>query len=129
MNQRAIRLVTFLLLVTTASAAERKIVITMDDLPVAPPGRVRSIAQAQRITTGILSVFREYDVPAIGFVNEDKLVADGEIDPACAPCSRNTVSRLASSATRFSIPGGASRSVTGRMLFSRATGIAWRLSR
>lgn len=55
--------------------------ITMDDLPVAP-GRVRSLEEAQEITENILAAFQEYGVPVIGFVNENRLEVDGEVDPA-----------------------------------------------
>ncbi len=53
----------------------------MDDLPVAP-GSVRSLEEAQEITRNILSTFQEYRVPAIGFVNENRLEVDGVVDPA-----------------------------------------------
>jgi len=55
--------------------------ITMDDLPVAP-GSVRSLEAAQKITRDILATFQEYRVPAIGFVNENRLEINGEVDPA-----------------------------------------------
>jgi len=53
----------------------------MDDLPVAP-GSVRSLEEAQEITQDILSTFQKYRVPAIGFVNENRLEVEGEVDPA-----------------------------------------------
>lgn len=60
----------------------RKVVITLDDLPVIS---VLPLTAAQRdsITSGILAVTRKYRIPAIGFVNENKLIdSTGAADPA-----------------------------------------------
>ena len=54
--------------------------ITVDDLPVAPPNR-HTTAQQERITEELLAVLAAHDAPAVGFVNENKLEADGAVDP------------------------------------------------
>ncbi len=58
----------------------RRIAITVDDLPIAPPGR-HSTAQQEEITDQLLAVLAAHKVPAIGFVNEAKLEVDGVVDP------------------------------------------------
>ncbi len=59
--------------------ASRRMAITIDDLPVAPPGRHTTVQQ-ERITEKLLAVLAEHEVPAIGFVNESKLEEDGAVD-------------------------------------------------
>lgn len=66
-----------------AAALERRMAVTVDDLPVGPPG-AHTTAEQTRITAELLSVLRRHAVPAIGFVNEDKLEVDGRVDPARA---------------------------------------------
>jgi peptidoglycan/xylan/chitin deacetylase (PgdA/CDA1 family) len=61
---------------TTAQISTRKICITMDDLPAATTEPSQS--RWQFITTGVLRAFQDYQVPAIGFVNEGKLSINGE---------------------------------------------------
>ncbi len=70
------------LLAFPAQAPTRQVVITIDDLPVVS---VLPLNQAQRdsITTGILAATKKHAIPAIGFVNENKLVdSTGNLDPA-----------------------------------------------
>src|SRR3954447_2720882 len=59
----------------------REVAITFDDLPavsVVP----RDLAAARDLTTTLLRAIAAHHVPAIGFVNEDKLNAsDGAVDP------------------------------------------------
>lgn len=56
----------------SAQAPDRRIVVTFDDLPVV--STVEQSEQArQLITTGLLRAIAQHQVPAIGFVNEDKL--------------------------------------------------------
>ena len=62
------------------AAAERRIAVTIDDLPVTPPGR-HNTAQQVRITERLLAVLAHHRVPAIGFVNESKLEVDGRVVP------------------------------------------------
>lgn len=68
-------------LVATAPAAQpaRMVAVTFDDLPgVSQHGR--SVEEHARITDGLLRHIREQRVPAVGFVNEAKLVTDGRVD-------------------------------------------------
>lgn len=58
----------------------RRMAITIDDLPVAPPNR-HDLDQQRRITSKLLEVLATHRVPAIGFVNELKLEVDGVVDP------------------------------------------------
>lgn len=62
-----------------AADEPRRMVVTVDDLPVAPPGR-HTTAQQEAITERLLAVLAEHRVPAIGFVNESKLAVDGVVD-------------------------------------------------
>lgn len=57
----------------------RQVVVTVDDLP-AIAQRDRSVETYERITEGLLRQFAEHGVPAIGFVNEEKLLTDGRVD-------------------------------------------------
>ena len=67
------------LLACLASAAEpqRSIAVTIDDLPFVGE---RSLADAQAGTRALLAALTAHRVPAIGFVNEDKLLVRGEAD-------------------------------------------------
>jgi peptidoglycan/xylan/chitin deacetylase (PgdA/CDA1 family) len=58
----------------------RMVAVTFDDLP-AIAQRDRSVATYERITDGLLRSITEHRVPAIGFVNEEKLLTDGRVDP------------------------------------------------
>lgn len=66
--------------VATAEPA-RQMAVTIDDLPVAPPGR-HSLEQQRQVTAALLETLVARNVPAIGFVNEDKLEVGGEVDLA-----------------------------------------------
>lgn len=57
----------------------RMVAVTFDDLPGIAQGD-RSVAAHARITDGLLRQVREHRVPAIGFVNEEKLLTDGRVD-------------------------------------------------
>jgi peptidoglycan/xylan/chitin deacetylase (PgdA/CDA1 family) len=59
---------------------ERLVAVTFDDLPAVAQGD-RSVATYERITDGLLGALGEHRVPAIGFVNEEKLLTDGRVDP------------------------------------------------
>ena len=63
-----------------SEAASRRIAITLDDLPAVSPTR-RDIEFQEHVTDGIIAALRRHHVPAIGFVNENKLEADGAVDP------------------------------------------------
>lgn len=60
--------------------APRRMAITVDDLPAAPPGR-HTTAQQVEIIDRLLAVLAAHEAPAIGFVNESKLEVDGVVDP------------------------------------------------
>lgn len=63
-----------------ASPVVREIAITMDDLPGVSAAE-RTTAHLQQLTRGVLAAFARHRVPAIGFVNENKLDRDGAPDP------------------------------------------------
>jgi peptidoglycan/xylan/chitin deacetylase (PgdA/CDA1 family) len=58
----------------------RAVALTFDDLPAASVAG-GGLALQQQVTAGILAALREHNAPAIGFVNEDKLLEDGVADP------------------------------------------------
>ena len=63
----------------TATAQSRTIAVTIDDLPVVS---TRSDLKNRReITKKLLGHIRKADVPAIGFVNENKLYKENKPDP------------------------------------------------
>jgi len=69
---------------TKASAAERAVAVTFDDLPGTTAGLVSGDVPALRGTTRkLLAAFQAAKVPVVGFVNESKLFVEGE-DPAAA---------------------------------------------
>jgi len=78
-----------LLLLSLASRADgpagRTLAITIDDLPYAPgvaePGRLE---EARRATAAILAALAKHHAPAIGFVNESRLLVAGEMDARVA---------------------------------------------
>ena len=63
-----------------SSQPARMVAVTFDDLPALAQGD-RSVATHQRITDRLLRSLAEHRVPAIGFVNEEKLLTDGRVDP------------------------------------------------
>jgi peptidoglycan/xylan/chitin deacetylase (PgdA/CDA1 family) len=65
------------------TAAQRTIVVTVDDLPGAEPGTdhaTSDLKQLQRINRAIPAILKAHHVPAIGFVNEWKLQVPSERD-------------------------------------------------
>ncbi len=60
----------------TGAAARREVAVTFDDLP-APYG---DLEEMRRVTSRLLESVRRNRVPAVGFVNERKLYARGEMD-------------------------------------------------
>jgi peptidoglycan/xylan/chitin deacetylase (PgdA/CDA1 family) len=62
-----------------AAQPARMVAVTFDDLPGVARGD-RSVQTHARITDGVLRHLREHRVPAIGFVNEAKLLTDGRVD-------------------------------------------------
>lgn len=59
---------------------ERQMVLTIDDLPTASV-LGDDIERARRTTTALLDALVRQKIPAIGFVNERKLMANGAPDP------------------------------------------------
>lgn len=63
----------------SASAGGRAVAVTFDDLPAPPRSVVANDVAALRENTGkLLAAIGAHGVPAVGFVNEGKLVRDGE---------------------------------------------------
>jgi peptidoglycan/xylan/chitin deacetylase (PgdA/CDA1 family) len=60
-------------------AVTRELAVTVDDLPVSPADQKPGVLE--EITSRLLAGFARHEVPAIGFVNENKLFSDGEPDP------------------------------------------------
>ncbi len=67
----------FLVVGTTSFGQDRQIVISVDDLPCTNCG---SSENAVLVNEKLLSHFQEFNVPAIGFVNEGKMFKNEEID-------------------------------------------------
>jgi peptidoglycan/xylan/chitin deacetylase (PgdA/CDA1 family) len=57
------------------AAPARRMAVTLDDLPFVVRGSGEDLPAAQRGTAAILSVLKKYGVPAVCFVNEQKLEA------------------------------------------------------
>lgn len=66
---------------SAADNSDRQIVLTFDDLP-AQRAQGLSPARMVEITDGLLRTLGEHKIPAIGFVNEDKLEVDDKVEPA-----------------------------------------------
>jgi peptidoglycan/xylan/chitin deacetylase (PgdA/CDA1 family) len=62
-----------------APRSQRAIVVTVDDLPFVPP--TLDIALQERCTRKLVAAIRRSGAPAVGFVNEDKLLVEGRPDP------------------------------------------------
>ncbi len=65
-----------------AAAEARTLALTFDDLPFAP--RVPELTRAREQTRQLLAALQQASAPAIGFVNEDKLLAPGELQARVA---------------------------------------------
>lgn len=62
-----------------ADAAERAVAVTFDDLPGPPGGLVSNDIAALRANTAkLLATFHGHAIPVVGFVNEGKLIVEGE---------------------------------------------------
>jgi peptidoglycan-N-acetylglucosamine deacetylase len=71
----------------SSEKVDRRVVITMDDLPGAMPAsdiNVGSLADVQRYNRAITTVFRKHHAQAIGFVNEAKVEVANERDARAA---------------------------------------------
>ncbi|HYW70474.1 MAG TPA: polysaccharide deacetylase family protein [Pyrinomonadaceae bacterium] len=67
---------------TAASAQQKEIAITIDDLPL--NGKQFEIARLRTMTDRLLAGLKRNQVPAIGFVNESLLYVPGETDARIA---------------------------------------------
>jgi peptidoglycan/xylan/chitin deacetylase (PgdA/CDA1 family) len=75
MSRRVITALFVFLAVLPSRAATRSVAITFDDLPDITADE-DTLAQQQQMTTNLLASIVRQRVPAIGFVNEDKLIGD-----------------------------------------------------
>ena len=66
------------------AAQSRTMAITIDDLPYVALSHPQYLPHAQRATKEILRALQAHRVTAVGFVNEDKLQATGEVDARIA---------------------------------------------
>lgn len=60
-------------------AQKNKVVFTIDDLPVVGYS-YSSMEHYQEVTDKLIATFSKYDIPAIGFVNENKLYSNNILD-------------------------------------------------
>ena len=65
---------------TSLFAQTNQVCLTIDDLPLQRPG-LYDAARQKEITGSMLSSLIKYKIPAIGFVNENKLYTDGKLNP------------------------------------------------
>ncbi len=63
-----------------AETTDRQMVLTFDDLPAQRAQR-QPQARIVEITDSLLRVLQQRSIPAVGFVNENKLEVDGKVDP------------------------------------------------
>lgn len=80
MNLQPLILLCALAALVPRQPAERQIVFTIDDLPTASV-LGEDLARAQRTTSALLEALVRQEIPAIGFVNERKLMANGTPQP------------------------------------------------
>ena len=73
--------VLFILLNYQVYAQQHKVCITVDDLPVVNYG-IQDIDYLRGITRDLITTFDNYQIPAIGFLNETKLYRSGKLDTA-----------------------------------------------
>lgn len=69
-----------LLLILPLPGVAADIAVTFDDLPVSTALR-DPLARQQAITKKLVGDLRAAEIPAVGFVNGNKLVVDGKVDP------------------------------------------------
>lgn len=76
------RLLTFVLLfilaVTSSAHAQKKVCITVDDLPVVGYG-LNTIEDWRGVTQKLINTFKSKGIPAIGYVNEGKLYTSNKL--------------------------------------------------
>lgn len=76
-NMKKILLLLLLFVATISFAQQKEICITIDDLPTVS---YRTDRVDQEITQKLLRTLNEYNIPAIGYVNERKLYHKGRLD-------------------------------------------------
>jgi peptidoglycan/xylan/chitin deacetylase (PgdA/CDA1 family) len=74
------------------SLPARAVAVTFDDLPLVSAVELTG-AGRQQLTDRLLTAITRYRVPAIGFVNENKLLEAGVIDTARVALLRSWLSR------------------------------------
>jgi peptidoglycan/xylan/chitin deacetylase (PgdA/CDA1 family) len=84
LHARCVFVILFCLLARSApltgqTPAKRAIAITIDDLPAGAANQMTG-AEIVEMTTKLLKTLRDQKVPAVGFVNEQKLYKPGEVD-------------------------------------------------
>lgn len=78
---------TILLVLSVAgqtNTPSRKMAVTFDDLPYVAAGRQPYLPNARRATKEIIRVLQAHRAPAVAFVNENKLQANGEVEARIA---------------------------------------------
>ncbi len=65
-------------------SSNRRMAVTIDDLPYVPVVEVAYVRNAERATKKILGVLKKHKAPAIGFVNERQLTDSSERDARIA---------------------------------------------
>lgn len=79
---RTIIAITLLAPTTAAAQVDRRVAITVDDLPKV--GGDTDIASATAVTHRFLDAFRRYDVEAVGFVTAERALELGDVDERVA---------------------------------------------
>src|SRR5262245_40152718 len=128
----AMRCVTLalVLLSTQVFAAERSVVVTFDDLP-AQPNEAPTAEATVALNQAIVRVLRERKIPAIGFVNEGKLLGAGSLEvwlDAGLPLGNHTYSHVSLHKTKLEdylkeIEHG--QEVMTRLLAARGSRVQW----
>jgi len=81
-NLKLLAVTTLMFFLTTFSnAQQKKMCVTVDDLPVVSYG-INEPAFLLDVTRNLIATFDKYDIPAIGYVNEQKLYINGQLDSA-----------------------------------------------
>ena len=65
--------------VLAAALMTREVAVTFDDLPAVPPSI--PLARQQVLTRDLLRTIKAARIPAVGFVNDNKLETNGKVDP------------------------------------------------
>ena len=69
---------------TPTAEPERRMVLTIDDLPYQNDGADQLLSDVQRVTAKLLGALRSHRAPAVGFVTESRLHVIGEVDARVA---------------------------------------------